>query len=67
MRASQTTNKDTSSRNPFTKPIFLGTIRAIFDSKFNEFITENDYKNYSRFPEFVFSWLGKFTVNEDTR
>ncbi len=35
-------------------------IRAIFDSKFNEYQLYDDPAQYTRFPEFVFSWLNNF-------
>jgi len=38
----------------------LFTIRSILDSKFNEIILNNDVKNISRFPEFVYGWLYTF-------
>lgn len=37
--------------------MWLATIRGIFDSKYNEFMMSNDYKTYSKFPDFVYSWL----------
>lgn len=30
------------------------------DSKFNEYLIYNDQKQYSRFPDFVYSWLNNF-------
>ena len=46
---------------------FIGTIRAIMDSKFNEFMLASDYRNLSRFPDFVYSWLGTFCLSKTTR
>jgi len=40
-------------------PMFLSTIRAILDSKYNEFLLYEDYKQITKFPEFVYSWLSK--------
>ena len=50
-------------------PVWLHvTIRAIFDSKMNEVLfSYNKGKNITRFPEYVFSWLGTFHVDKDTR
>ena len=41
---------------------FIGLLRGILDSKYNEYMIEKDWRNYSHFPEFVYSWLGKFVV-----
>ena len=46
---------------------FISLIRGILDSKFNEFLYTNDPKLYSKFPEFVYSWLGKFDFDPITR
>lgn len=47
---------------------FVATVRAILDSKYNEFICYgDDYHNCSRFSDFVFAWLGKFTLDSKTR
>jgi len=50
-------------------PIWLHvTVRALFDSKATEiFFAINKGKTITRFPEFVFSWLGIFCVDENTR
>lgn len=50
-------------------PVWLHvTIRAIFDSKFNEILLSyNKGKRISRFPDFVFSWLGNFCIDKDNR
>ena len=46
---------------------FMATIRAIFDSKYNEFLLNPDeWRMFSRFPDFVHSWLGKFRVDKVT-
>ena len=42
---------------------FLATIRGIFDSKYNEFMLTRDWRMISKFPEFVYSWLGKFQLS----
>ena len=38
-------------------PMFLATIRAIMDAKYNEFMLYEDHKQISKFPDFVYSWL----------
>ena len=43
------------------------TIRAIFDAKYNEYLLSfNKGKKLSRFPEFVYSWLGMFCIDKET-
>lgn len=46
---------------------FLATTRGILDSKHNELFLSENYKDFSDFPDFVFSWLSVFFVDEDTR
>lgn len=47
---------------------FLATIRAIFDSKYNEFLLNpDDWKSFSHFPDFAHAWLGKFCVDQVSR
>lgn len=47
---------------------FIGNLRAILDSKYNEILMyENTPKQISKFPDFVYAWLGKFTVDQGTR
>ena len=46
---------------------FLATIRAIFDSKYNETLYAEDYKSITRFADFLYSWMGKFIVDVHTR
>lgn len=46
--------------------LFLGTLRGILDSKYNEFMVMES-NNYSHFADFVFSWLGKFQVDKVSR
>lgn len=38
-------------------------IRAIFDSKWNEFSYYQDRRMYSKFSDFVYSWFGMFKIN----
>lgn len=52
------------------KPDFhelLTKIRGIFDCKFNEFLLFSDPKLFSSFPDFVYSWLGKYEIDYSTR
>ena len=46
---------------------FLATLRGILDSKYNEFLFYQDYKSYSKFPEFLYSWLNTYEIHEETR
>ena len=41
-------------------PLFMGTLRAILDSKYNEYLLNNDYRLITKFPDFVYSWISKF-------
>ena len=43
---------------------FIQQTRAILDSKFNEYTHFEDYRQSSRFPEFVFSWLNTFEYSK---
>ena len=45
----------------------LATIRAIFDCKYNEFLYFNDHKKVSGFPDFVYSWFGKYVFDLEQR
>ena len=45
---------------------FIANLRGILDSKFNEFILGN-YNHVINFPEFSYSWLLKFKIDEKTR
>mgnify|MGYP003877177565 CR=1 FL=1 len=56
------------NKDPVFDLDFVVTIRAILDSKYNEFICYgDDYHDCSRFSEFVFSWLGKFIFDSKSR
>jgi len=60
------------SKNMKYEPLFptwlYVVIRAIFDSKINEvLLAYNKGKEISRFPEFVFSWLGTFYIDKDSK
>jgi len=46
---------------------FIATLRAIYDSKYNEYLYADNYTQISRFPDFVYSWMGKFVVDPMTR
>lgn len=43
------------------------TIRGIFDSKHHEYLITDNYKSYSKFSDFVYSWLCNFYIDEDRR
>jgi len=48
------------------KPNFhelLAKIRGVFDSKYNEFLYFSEPKLLTTFPDFVYSWLGKYEVD----
>ena len=52
---------------PYTEWLFI-TIRAIFDSKYNEHLLQIQSNSTPlTFPEFVYDWLGCFTVDNGTR
>jgi hypothetical protein len=52
---------------PFMEWLF-STIRAIFDAKYYEHIINEDFQNdTSRFPDFVFSWMSTFCVDDEER
>jgi hypothetical protein len=50
-------------------PVWLHVvIRAIFDSKFTEvLLSYNKGKRITRFTDFVYCWLGNFTIDKTTR
>lgn len=56
------TNIEAINNREFS-PNFLATIRAIMDSKYNEFLMSDDPKTYSKFPDFVFGWLGMYELD----
>ena len=43
---------------------FLATIRYIMDAKYNEFLSQPNLRTVSKFPDFVYNWLGKYEYNE---
>jgi len=49
---------------------FFAVLRSILDSKYREFLMMPDSnacaKMFTKFPEFVYSWLGKFTIDSKT-
>lgn len=45
---------------------FLTTVRAILDSKFNEFL-HNDFKNISSFPAFTYTWLSTYSIHKKNK
>lgn len=64
--ASSKNNKESFFENKISAK-FFGTLRGILDSKYNEFIYYQDYKSFSKFPEFVYSWLSTYELDEETR
>jgi len=47
--------------------LLLMTIRGIFDSKHHEYLLSENYRTYSKFADFVYSWLCNFYVDEEKR
>ena len=65
---SETMNRIKENTDDFDlPPHFIAILRGILDCKWNEFIFYDHNKLYTPFPEFVFSWLGKFEINQETR
>lgn len=47
---------------------YIATMRYILDAKYTEILTsENNYKLISKFPDFVYSWLSSFYVDEKSK
>lgn len=47
---------------------FIGTMRMMLDAKYRELLlVGNNYKNISRFPDFIYSWFDHFIVDHRTR
>ena len=48
------------NEDEYTKinPNIFGIVRGVFDSKYNEYLMYSDQKQWSKFPDFVYSWLG---------
>ena len=46
---------------------FIPTLRAILDCKFHEFMMFDNPRLYSRFVDFTYSWLGKFSLCPEKR
>ena len=63
----KTNNFDTNHAENNISTKFLSTLRGILDSKYNEFIIYQDYKSFSKFPEFVYSWLNTYEIHEESR
>ena len=62
---------DANEKIPYNPPFAIWlyvAIRGIFDSKYNEVLLSfNKGKEITRFPEFVYSWLGVIDVDKNTR
>lgn len=63
----QDKDKSPTAKEPRITMNFVATLRAIYDSKYNEFLYAENYAQVSRFPEFVYSWIGKFILDNTTR
>lgn len=65
---SETMSRTNEIRGDFLLPsTFIATLRGILDSKWHEFAYFSQIKSFSKFPEFVYSWLGKFEVKFENR
>jgi len=53
---------------PFPEWLF-STIRGILDSKYYEYVMYEDmgFANVTRLADFVYAWLGRFTVDKNSR
>lgn len=40
--------------------------KAIMDAKYNEFLQNNNYRLYTKFGDFVYSFLGNFKIDPIT-
>jgi len=45
---------------------FIATLRGILDSKYNEFIINDDVRLLTKFPDFVYSWLSTYEIDIKT-
>ena len=45
---------------------FLSIVRYILDAKYNEIMQAQSVHEISKFPEFVYNWLGKYEYNESS-
>ena len=48
-------------------PNFFATLRHILDAKYSEILLERDPRMFTRFPDFVYSWLMNFIVDGQTK
>ena len=46
-----------------TGNLFIATMRAILDSMYNEFIYVKDPRYVTKFPSFMYGWLGSYEIN----
>ncbi|KRX06027.1 hypothetical protein PPERSA_01105 [Pseudocohnilembus persalinus] len=53
-------------RPTIIKPQFLQLMRSILDAKYNEFLQVQNYQCYSKFGDFVYSFLGNFKIDPIT-
>lgn len=66
-KANKSADTLSNNMNFELQPHFISILRGIMDSKWNEFVYYENTRYYSSFPEFVYSWLGKFEINLETR
>jgi len=60
-------SKEAASEDLVFPSHFIAIIRGILDSKWNEFMYYENSHYYSKFPDFCYSWLGKFEINPESR
>ena len=53
--------------NSMDNLMLLVTMRGILDSKHNEYLLSDNYKTYTNFSNFVYSWLCNFYIDGDKR
>ena len=53
--------------NQSIKLNFIGTMRAIMDSRFNDFILNRLGTQTPSFPAFTLAWLNSFQINKDKK
>ncbi len=46
---------------------FFITMRAILDSKYYEYVLEDNYRNTSSMSDFTYSWLGTYVIEPNSR
>jgi len=46
---------------------FFSTMRHILDAKYNDILVTSDPKLYIRFPDFIYSWLMNFIIDNSSK